>query len=251
MLHSMTGYGSNSFKVQDLEIDIEVKSLNSRYFDSKISIPSALSTYELEIDNIAKNKLVRGKVDLTIKISGLNNDLVTFNKKVIKKYIDDLSKITDFERSMLLKSVLSLPNSIEKGQIKISKSEINVIIEKIKNVIDDVVDFRKKEGENIKKDFEKNIHLLKEFSSIIEKNSNSHKERIKEDLENKSKNINIENDYGRFEQELFYYLEKMDINEEIVRLNSHFKFFLEILNNNKIEKGKKLEIGRASCRERV
>ena len=249
MLHSMTGYGSNSFKVQDLEIDIEVKSLNSRYFDSKISIPSALSTYELEIDNIAKNKLARGKVDLTIKISGLNNDLVTFNKKVIKKYIDDLSKITDFERSMLLKSVLSLPNSIEKGQIKISKSEINVIIEKIKNVIDDVVDFRKKEGENIKKDFEKNIHLLKEFSSIIKKNSNSHKERIKEDLENKSKNINIENDYGRFEQELFYYLEKMDINEEIVRLNSHFKFFLEILNNNKIEKGKKLgficqEIGR-------
>jgi len=92
---------------------------------------------------------------------------------------------------MLLKSVLSLPNSIEKGQIKISKSEINVIIEKIKNVIDDVVDFRKKEGENIKKDFEKNIHLLKEFSSVIEKNSNSHKERIKEDLENKSKNINI------------------------------------------------------------
>ena len=149
----------------------------------------------------------------------------------------------------MLKSVLSLPNSIEKGQIKISKSEINVIIEKIKNVIDDVVDFRKKEGENIKKDFEKNIHLLKEFSSVIEKNSNSHKERIKEDLENKSKNINIENDYGRFEQELFYYLEKMDINEEIVRLNSHFKFFLEILNNNKIEKGKKLgficqEIGR-------
>ena len=64
MLHSMTGYGSNSFKVQDLEIDIEVKSLNSRYFDSKISIPSALSTYELEIDNIAKNKLVRGKVCL-------------------------------------------------------------------------------------------------------------------------------------------------------------------------------------------
>ena len=186
---------------------------------------------------------------MTIKISGPNNDLVTFNKKVIKKYIDDLSKITDFERSILLKSVLSLPNSIEKGQIKISKSEINVIIEKIKNVIDDVVDFRKKEGENIKKDFEKNIHLLKEFCSVIEKNSNSHKERIKEDLENKSKNINIENDYGRFEQELFYYLEKMDINEEIVRLNSHFKFFLEILNNNKIEKGKKLgficqEIGR-------
>ena len=83
------------------------------------------------------------------------------------------------KRSLLLKSVLSLPNSIEKGQIKISKSEINVIIEKIKNVIDDVVDFRKKEGENIKKDFEKNIHLLKEFSSVIEKNSNSQKERNK------------------------------------------------------------------------
>ena len=104
MLHSMTGYGSNSFKVQDLEIDIEVKSLNSRYFDSKISIPSALSTYELEIDNIAKNKLVRGKVDLTIKISGLNNDLVTFNKKVIKKYIDDLAS----DRSKTIKALVDL-----------------------------------------------------------------------------------------------------------------------------------------------
>ena len=69
MLHSMTGYGSTSFKVKDLEIDIEVKSLNSRYYDSKISIPSALSSFELEIDNVAKNKLVRGKVDLNIKIS--------------------------------------------------------------------------------------------------------------------------------------------------------------------------------------
>ena len=115
MLHSMTGYGSNSFKVQDLEIDIEVKSLNSRYFDSKISIPSALSTYELEIDNIAKNKLVRGKVDLTIKISGLNNDLVTFNKKVIKKYIDDLSKITDFEKSNLATCRLLIFSSMSTG----------------------------------------------------------------------------------------------------------------------------------------
>ena len=104
MLHSMTGYGSNSFKVQDLEIDIEVKSLNSRYFDSKISIPSSLSTYELEIDNIVKNKLVRGKVDLTIKISGLNNDSVTFNKKVIKKmFLNQYSILIEEEKLLIEK----------------------------------------------------------------------------------------------------------------------------------------------------
>ena len=249
MLHSMTGYGSTSLNIQDFEINIELKSLNSRYFDSKISIPSSLSSIELEVNNILKKKLFRGKVDLNIKFMGLKNESISFNEKVIKNYIDDLNKISDFDSSQILKSVLSLPNSIEKGRIDLDNQELNKIFEAVQFVIEETISFRTKEGNNILKDIKNNIEILENFSEIIEKNSQAHKISIKNDLEKKAKSINIENDYGRFEQELFYYLEKMDINEEIIRLRSHFKFFSELINNEHNEKGKKLgficqEIGR-------
>ena len=249
MLHSMTGYGSTSLNIQDFEINIELKSLNSRYFDSKISIPSSLSSIELEVNNILKKKLFRGKVDLNIKFMGLKSESISFNKKVIKNYIDELNKISDFDSSQILKSILSLPNSIEKGHINLTNQELNKIIEAVQFVIEETISFRANEGNNILKDIKNNIEILENFSEIIEKNSQVHKISIKNDLENKVKSINIENDYGRFEQELFYYLEKMDINEEIIRLRSHFKFFSELIDNEQIEKGKKLgficqEIGR-------
>tara|TARA_B100000925_G_scaffold180914_1_gene136509 strand:- start:271 stop:1128 length:858 start_codon:yes stop_codon:yes gene_type:complete len=249
MLHSMTGYGSTSLNIQDFEINIELRSLNSRYFDSKISIPSSLSSIELEVNNILKKKLFRGKIDLNIKFMGLKSESISFNKKVIKNYIDELNKISDFDSSQILKSVLSLPNSIEKGHIDLADQELNKIIEAVQFVIEETISFRTKEGNNILKDIKNNIEILENFSEIIEKNSQAHKISIKNDLENKANSINIENDYGRFEQELFYYLEKMDINEEIIRLRSHFKFFNEVINNEQNEKGKKLgficqEIGR-------
>ena len=249
MLHSMTGYGSTSLNIQDFEINIELKSLNSRYFDSKISIPSSLSSIELEVNNILKKKLFRGKVDLNIKFMGLKSESISFNKKVIKNYIDELNKISDFDSSQILKSILSLPNSIEKGHINLTNQELNKIIEAVQFVIEETISFRANEGNNILKDIKNNIEILENFSEIIEKNSQVHKISIKNDLENKVKSINIENDYGRFEQELFYYLEKMDINEEIIRLRSHFRFFSELIDNEQIEKGKKLgficqEIGR-------
>tara|TARA_Y100001954_G_C15489634_1_gene444463 strand:+ start:74 stop:349 length:276 start_codon:yes stop_codon:yes gene_type:complete len=90
MLQSMTGFGSTSLKIDDLEINIELKTLNSRYFDSKISLPPCLSSQELHFNNILKDKLKRGKVDLKIKLTGSINNGITFNKTIIKKYINEL-----------------------------------------------------------------------------------------------------------------------------------------------------------------
>ena len=249
MLQSMTGFGSSSLKIDDLEINIELKTLNSRYFDSKISLPPSLSNLELNINNILKDKLIRGKIDLKIKIVGSKNNGVTFNKTIIKKYIDELGEISDFDDSQILKSVLNLPNTIDKEEQTISDNQLNKILNALNLVISDVLNMRKNEGVNTKKDLIKNINNIKIHLKEVEKLSEVHKKTIKEDLENKAQNLKIENDYGRFEQELFYYLEKMDINEELVRLKSHINFFLEILDNSQSEKGKKLgfitqEIGR-------
>lgn len=245
----MTGFGSTSLKIDDLEINIELKTLNSRYFDSKISLPPCLSSQELHFNNILKDKLKRGKVDLKIKLTGSINNGVTFNKTIIKKYIDELGEISDFDDSQILKSVLNLPNTIDKEEQTISDNQLNKILNALNLVISDVLTMRKNEGVNTKKDLIKNINNIKIHLKEVEKLSEVHKITIKEDLENKAQNLKIENDYGRFEQELFYYLEKMDINEELVRLKSHINFFLEILDNSQSEKGKKLgfitqEIGR-------
>jgi len=249
MLQSMTGYGSISLQLDELEICIEIKTLNSRYFDSKISIPSSLSSQELIINNVLKEKLIRGKVELRIKFVGTSNDSVAFNNSVIKKYIDELKEISEFDDSQILKSVLSLPNSISKGELSFSEAQIKKIIDCLGTVIERVIDFRKIEGENTLKDLKENLTLIKEYSEKIEKISDLHKKNIKDELEIKSENLEISFDNGRLEQEVFYYLEKMDINEELVRLKSHMSFFIETLDNDLKEKGKKLgficqEIGR-------
>ncbi len=245
----MTGYGSISLQLDELEICIEIKTLNSRYFDSKISIPSSLSSQELIINNVLKEKLIRGKVELRIKFVGTSNDSVAFNNSVIKKYIDELKEISEFDDSQILKSVLSLPNSISKGELSFSEAQIKKIIDCLGTVIERVIDFRKIEGENTLKDLKENLTIIKEYSEKIEKISDLHKKNIKDELEIKSENLEISFDNGRLEQEVFYYLEKMDINEELVRLKSHMSFFIETLDNDLKEKGKKLgficqEIGR-------
>ena len=249
MLQSMTGYGSISLQLDELEICIEIKTLNSRYFDSKISIPSSLSSQELIINNVLKEKLIRGKVELRIKFVGTSNDSVAFNNSVIKKYIDELKEISEFDDSQILKSVLSLPNSISKGELSFSEAQIKKIIDCLGTVIERVIDFRKIEGENTLKDLKENLTIIKEYSEKIEKISDLHKKNIKDELEIKSQNLEVSFDNGRLEQEVFYYLEKMDINEELVRLKSHMSFFIETLDNDFKEKGKKLgficqEIGR-------
>ena len=249
MLQSMTGYGSTSLQLDELEICIEIKTLNSRYFDSKISIPSSLLSQELIINNVLKEKLIRGKVELRIKFVGTSNDSVAFNNSVIKKYIDELKEISEFDDSQILKSVLSLPNSISKGELSFSEAQIKKIIDCLGTVIERVIDFRKIEGENTLKDLKENLTIIKEYSEKIEKISDLHKKNIKDELEIKSENLEISFDNGRLEQEVFYYLEKMDINEELVRLKSHMSFFIETLDNDLKEKGKKLgficqEIGR-------
>ena len=249
MLQSMTGYGSISLQLDELEVCIEIKTLNSRYFDSKISIPSSLSSQELIINNVLKEKLIRGKVELRIKFVGTSNDSVAFNNSVIKKYIDELKEISEFDDSQILKSVLSLPNSISKGELSFSEAQIKKIIDCLGTVIERVIDFRKIEGENTLKDLNENLTIIKEYSEKIEKISDLHKKYIKDELKIKSENLEISFDNGRLEQEVFYYLEKMDINEELVRLKSHMSFFIETLDNDLKEKGKKLgficqEIGR-------
>ena len=160
MLHSMTGYGTTTIEINDLIFDIELKTLNSRYLDNKIYLPQILLSNEIEIGNILKKRLLRGKVELKVKSFSVNSDSVKFNKDVIKKYLKDLSDISKFDSSILLKSILSLPNSIDKSESNIIKSDLNSFYDALSLVIDDVILFRINEGLSTKKDLKINTNSI-------------------------------------------------------------------------------------------
>ena len=249
MLHSMTGYGSTTLEINKFKFDIELKTLNSRYLDNNISLPNFLSSIEIEVGNILKKRLLRGKIELRVKSSSSYGNSVKFNQDVIKKYIKDLKNISEFDESNLLKSVINLPNSIDKPEIIITKSNLNNFYKAIDTVINNVISFRLKEGLNTEKDIKISIKEISNMSEKIIGLSSDHKKFLKDQLEKKSQEYNISIDKSRYEQEVFYYLEKIDINEELVRLDSHLKYFNDILKDKQIEKGKKLgficqEIGR-------
>lgn len=249
MLHSMTGYGSTTLEINKFKFDIELKTLNSRYLDNNISLPNFLSSIEIEVGNILKKRLLRGKIELRVKSSSSYGNSVKFNQDVIKKYIKDLKNISEFDESNLLKSVINLPNSIDKPEIIITKSNLNNFYKAIDTVINNVISFRLKEGLNTEKDIKISIKEISNMSEKIIGLSSDHKKFLKDQLEKKSQEYNINIDKSRYEQEVFYYLEKIDINEELVRLDSHLKYFNDILKDKQIEKGKKLgficqEIGR-------
>lgn len=249
MLHSMTGYGSTTLEINKFKFDIELKTLNSRYLDNNISLPNFLSSIEIEVGNILKKRLLRGKIELRVKSSFSDGNSVKFNQDVIKKYIKDLKNISEFDESNLLKSVINLPNSIDKPEIIITKSNLNNFYKAIDTVINNVISFRLKEGLNTEKDIKISIKEISNMSDKIIGLSSDHKKFLKDQLEKKSQEYNINIDKSRYEQEVFYYLEKIDINEELVRLDSHLKYFNDILKDKQIEKGKKLgficqEIGR-------
>ena len=249
MLYSMTGYGSTTLEINKFKFDIELKTLNSRYLDNNISLPNFLSSIEIEVGNILKKRLLRGKIELRVKSSSSYGNSVKFNQDVIKKYIKDLKNISEFDESNLLKSVINLPNSIDKQEIIITKSNLNNFYKAIDTVINNVISFRLKEGLNTEKDIKISIKEISNMSDKIIGLSSDHKKFLKDQLEKKSQEYNINIDKSRYEQEVFYYLEKIDINEELVRLDSHLKYFNDILKDKQIEKGKKLgficqEIGR-------
>ena len=249
MLYSMTGYGSTTLEINKFKFDIELKTLNSRYLDNNISLPNFLSSIEIEVGNILKKRLLRGKIELRVKSSSSDGNSVKFNQDVIKKYIKDLKNISEFDESNLLKSVINLPNSIDKPEIIITKSNLNNFYKAIDTVINNVISFRLKEGLNTEKDIKISIKEISNMSKKIIGLSSDHKKFLKDQLEKKSQEYNISIDKSRYEQEVFYYLEKIDINEELVRLDSHLKYFNDILKDKQIEKGKKLgficqEIGR-------
>ena len=250
MIKSMTGYGFSSKNNNNYSIEVETKSLNSKYFDLNLKSNFEIGKIENEIRNYVKRKLLRGKIEINIIVTQpINKTKVIDRDKYLSffkeiKNIPSKDKIIDSEIHDKIFRNLSFVETNKK--LNIPKK---FVIPTLKKSINNCDNFRKDEGSSIQKDLKKNINLIKKELNKIFKNDKAKKKSLKKKIHKKINSIKeVQFDKNRIEQELFFYLEKIDINEEIVRLNNHIDLFQKTLNKND-QVGKKLnficqEIGR-------
>ena len=244
----MTGFGREEKLINDKKIVIEIRTLNSKGLDINLKVHDSFSFIEEYLRKSVKEKLIKGKVDIILDIEDTNEDLLLpFNKSKIKAYIKELRKDFKIDESQIISNLLT-GNSYVKSNITFNKSEEKKIKILLDKVIQKQLGYRRIEGEALGKDLEKS---LSKINSYINKVVSVEANRIK-DKKNKFKSyfneLNEKYDKSRLEQEIIYYIEKLDINEEIIRLQHHLKFFSSEMKKKEI-KGKKLsfisqEIGR-------
>ena len=250
MLQSMTGFGNASLDSEFGKISLDIKSLNSKTLDLNCNLNPIFRNIENDIRGVLSKSLKRGKVDLKInfKISEKNFSS-QLNHEVIRAYIKDLKKITPANDLELLKIAVKLPDSVSNKTTVLNKKLHDKINSLVKTALKELIHFRIQEGNSLKKDLLSNIKSIQDMLKKIEKLAPERIKSVKEKIKKNFFDLKKEIDFNRFEQELIYYLEKIDINEELVRLKSHLIFFKKTVNEKQTEKGKKLifisqEIGR-------
>jgi uncharacterized protein (TIGR00255 family) len=255
MLKSMTGYGRATAEILETTFSAEIKTLNSKQFDLMLRIPSDFKDKEIEVRKLLSQKLERGKVDCTITIGGNEHiERVFINKSVAENYYAELLELQKSlglqDQTSMLSTLLKMPDVLQSKSETPDEEQWQHIYALIDQAIENCNLSRQQEGEKLKSEFEQHIQsildLLDQISPFEEERLQKIREKFRKELEASFENDNI--DENRYEQEIIYYIEKIDITEEKVRLKSHCDYFLQTLGQGE-SCGKKLafigqEIGR-------
>ncbi len=251
----MTGYGKSVAEIPQKKVSIEVKSLNSKSLDLNTRLPWLYKEKEAEVRNIISQKLERGKIDLTINFDVLDSEIVpVINKTVVKNYYSQLKKIaaelkikTD---EQLLSTIMKLPDALKTEKPELADEEWTLVRGKILEAVEQLDLYRIEEGKPLEADLIRCVGKILNMLEEVEKFEGDRITKIREKLNSSLiENVGIDKiDKNRFEQELIFYLEKLDINEEKVRLKKHCEYFLEKISslppNGKILSFISQEIGR-------
>ena len=253
MIKSMTGFGKASQELSDKTINIEIRSLNSKSADISLRLSSGLRNYELELRNEISKQLERGKIDLSIFIESKKAEMpVEINIELARAYHKQLKNLAlelNEPIANVLQQVLKFPDVLKNERKETDENEWKLIKQCLNSALEELNNFRDIEGLSLKKDFEIRIskinNCLEEIKTLDLIRINAIKNRIRNNIEEVIGKSNL--DENRFEQELIYYIEKLDINEEKVRLKTHLDYFIETCNEKSA--GRKLnfisqEIGR-------
>ncbi len=255
MLKSMTGFGRAEQTVGDKTFLVEVKALNGKQFELQLKLPALLRPFEFEIRNLIQDSLVRGTIDcyINIKQNGTTKP-VTINTDLIRAYYNQIGTLADelsIDTNSVLSALLRLPEVVTPTNDVLEADDFKAFSAVLESALKELNNHRQEEGNSLEKDLFSRIEKIKEQEEHILALEPNRKKRIKEEIQQLlDKHVGKENiDNNRMEQELIYYMEKIDIHEEQIRLRQHCEYFKDILNSPENGKGKKLsfvlqEIGR-------
>ena len=254
MIRSMTGFGKVEFEIGTKKITFEIKSLNSKQLDLSTRIPGIYKDKEMMVRSLLLQEVERGKVDFSIFIEYIGKDTPTqINLAAIEGYYNQIKVVADKLNIPVpadwFTTLLRLPEAIKSDISEVDESEWEVVMNTIKDAISHLKDFRIQEGAMLQKLFEQKIANIASLLERIGEFDSERIEKIKARISESIAKLNgVEIDNNRFEQEMIYYIEKLDVNEEKNRLDNHLKYFISTMKNGHGQ-GKKLgfiaqEIGR-------
>ena len=241
MIQSMTGFGKASLQLPTKKITVEVKSLNSKGLDLSVRMPSSYREMELGLRNQIALKLERGKIDFSIFIESTAEQTSTkVNVPIVKAYINQLREVyPDADETELMKMAVRMPDTLKTEREEIDENDWIEIQKVISEALDYIGDFRKDEGASLEKEFQLRIGNIRQYMNDALALDPERVQAIKDRLQTAIAELKVNVDENRFEQELIYYLEKLDITEEKVRLTNHLDYFLETINGTEAN-GRKL-----------
>ncbi|RWW99730.1 YicC/YloC family endoribonuclease [Flavobacterium cerinum] len=231
MIQSMTGFGKASLQLPTKKITVEIKSLNSKGLDVSVRMPSALREMELGLRNQIAQKLERGKVDFSLFVEVTGEETSSkINVPIVKAYIKQMQDvIPGADVTELMKMAVRMPDALKTEREEIDENEWSTIQGVIVQALENIHNFRVSEGAALEKEFLLRIGNILSYMNEAVSLDGERIENVKTRLRTAIDELTVTVDENRFEQELIYYLEKMDITEEKVRLENHLNYFIETL----------------------
>ena len=243
MIQSMTGYGKSVLQLPTKKVTIEIKSLNSKNLDLNVRIPSYYKEKELSVRKRLASALVRGKVDFSIFVEMTGNETsAKINQSLVKEYMEQLRGVVETGRATdveLLKMAIRMPDALKAEREEFDENEWSTISQNIDIAIQEIVQYRVDEAASLEIDFKERITNIRTYLEEVKALDGDRVDNVKTRLKKAIDDLKVDTDENRFEQELIYYLEKLDINEEKVRLANHLDYFLLTLSSEE-SNGKKL-----------
>lgn len=241
MIQSMTGFGKAILQLPSKKITVEVKSLNSKGLDLNVRMPSVYREMELGLRNEIALQLDRGKIDFSIYIEMNGEQTSTkINVSVVKAYINQMREvIADADETELMKMAVRMPDALKTERDEIDENDWIEIQKVIKESLNNIAEFRLDEGKSLEKEFQLRIGNIRQYMNDALALDPERVQAIKDRLQTAIGELQVNVDENRFEQELIYYLEKLDITEEKVRLTTHLDYFIETI-KGKEANGRKL-----------
>ncbi len=245
MIQSMTGFGKVTAELPSKKVTVEIKALNSKQLDLSMRVPSLYKEKEMALRSLLLQSLERGKIEFNIYIEYIGKDVPTqINVAAIENYYNQIKNVAEKLNIALpadwFQTLLRMPDAVKSETVEPDETEWEVVLETVRKAIQALKDFRIQEGEMLRKLFAQKVANIARLLTEVEKYESERIDKIKARiLENLRKVAEEDYDKNRFEQEMIYYIEKLDVNEEKNRLDNHLKYFIATMETGHGQ-GKKL-----------